>query len=48
MRMKQLAAGVDAFLIKGCSAETLLNAILQFSQVSAGEVWLALKVKQID
>ena len=33
-----LAAGVDTFLIKGCSAETLLNAILQFRQFSNGEV----------
>ena len=33
-----LAAGVDAFLIKGCSAEALLNAILQFRQFSSSEV----------
>ena len=33
-----LAAGVDAFLIKGSSTETLLNTILQFRQFSAKAV----------
>ncbi len=33
-----VAAGVDAFLIKGCSAETLIDAILQFRQVRSSEV----------
>ena len=33
-----VAAGVDAFLIKGCSAETLITAILQFRQFSSSEV----------
>ena len=33
-----VAAGVDALLIKGCSAETLIDAILQFRQFSSSEV----------
>ena len=33
-----VAAGVDAFLIKGCSAESLLGAILQFKEFSSSEV----------
>ena len=33
-----VAAGVDAFLIKGCSAKALINAILQFRQFSSSEV----------
>ncbi len=33
-----VAAGVDAFLIKGCSAETLLDSILQFKEFSSSDV----------
>lgn len=33
-----VAAGVDAFLIKGCSAKVLIDAILQFKQFSSSEV----------
>lgn len=32
-RMKALAAGADAFLMKGCSAEALLDAVLNLSQI---------------
>lgn len=31
-------AGVDDFLIKGCAAETLIDAILQFRKFCAGDV----------
>jgi DNA-binding NarL/FixJ family response regulator len=34
-KTEALAAGVDAFLIKGCATETLLGAILSFSQMSS-------------
>ena len=43
-----VAAGVDAFLIKGCAAETLIDAILQFRHFSSSEVQPAVKVKQIE
>ncbi len=34
-KTKVLAAGADAFLIKGCAPETLRDAILSFSQMSS-------------
>lgn len=47
-RDEAFAAGVDTFLIKGCSSETLLDAILQFRELSSSKAQPARKVKQID